>query len=381
MEKVCSVLAGLLAFTACTVSAPDIKPGTPFYEEDISLRSVAEMLSRLPLEKEHLQEVYSAAESSAGNGYDEEYLVKDIFEAPGCGVGDGQETRAVSRSAYAHPLRDLIREHLEKTRSTKSGASDVEDYIRRLQDSGYQLYIPYSDDWDGETLPIITFDPGYGAESNYGYEMIRTDDGIKVVDSVYVDEAVAMKRPVWVVNTNDDSAFTPLELYAKSGPQPGTKGVTRKLMLKSFKMLRNYDSWFGGASEFFVKLGSVDRFTARTEADLRLYNPSVTDFMIVIRRCEKGKEVEFNTIMLSDFSNQLDMMAFLVTEDDGGTTTSWKCSATVKINSKSYGFDLDIPYNDKDDIVWRGQLAASFFQEADEVTGRFGDVEIGFALE
>lgn len=114
---------------------------------------------------------------------------------------------------------------------------------------------------------------------------------------------------------------------------------------------------------------------------MRLYNPSVTDFMIVIRRSEKGKDIPFNTIMLSDFSNQLDMLAFLVTEDDGGTTTSWKCSATVKIQSKSYGFDLDIPYHDKDDIVWRGQLAATFFQEADIVSGRFGDVEISFALE
>ncbi len=374
-------MAGLLILPACTGFAPDGNTARQLPEDDISLRSVAKMLSELPLEKEHLQEVYNAAGSSAGNGYDEEYLVKDIFQAPGCGVGDDAETRAATRSTYSHPLRELIREHLEKTRSTKSGASDVEDYIRRLEDSGYQLYIPYSDDWDGETLPIITFDPGYGAESNYGYEMIRTGEGIRVVDSVYVDEAVAMERPVWVVNTNDDSAFTPLELYSKSGPVPGTKGVTRKLLLKSFRMLRHYDSWFGGASEFFVKLGAVDRFTAKTEADMRLYNPSVTDFMIVIRRCEKGKEVPFNTIMLSDFSNQLDMMAFLVTEDDGGTTTSWKCSATVKINSKSYGFDLDIPYNDKDDIVWRGQLAASFFQEEDVVTGRFGDVEISFALE
>ena len=381
MKKLCLILAGLALLAACSdVAAPE-KPDR-FSDEEISLRSVAKMLSELPLEKEHLQEVYNAAGASAGNGYDEEYLVRDIFESPGCGVGDDLKTRAESRASYSHPLRDLIREHLESTRSTKSGISDVEDYINRLETSGFQLYCPYSETWDGETLPIITFDPGYGAESNFGYEMIRTAEGIRVVDSVYVDESVAMKRPVWVVNTNDDSAYTPLELYKKSnGSLPETKGATRKLLLKSFKMLRNYDSWFGGASEFSVRLGSVDRFTASTEAELRLYNPSVTDFMIVIRRSEKGKTIPFNTIMLTDFSNQLDMLAFLVTEDDGGTTTSWKCSATVKINSKAYGFDLDIPYHDKDDIVWRGQLAAKFFQEEDEVSGRFGDVEISFALE
>ena len=380
MRKLCLIWTGLLFLAACTEAVPDERTDR-FTEDDISLRSVARMLSELPLEKEHLQEVYNAAGASAGNGYDEEYLVRDIFEAPGCGVGDDAGTRADSRSSYEHPLRDLIREYLENTRSTKGGASDVEDYIKRLEDKGYQIFCPYSENWDGESMPLITFDPGYGAESNYGYEIRWTADGIRVVDSVFVDEAVAMERPVWVVNTNDDSAFTPLELYAKSGPLLETKGQTRKLILKTFKMLRNYDSWFGGASEFFVKLGAVDRFTASTEAEMRLYNPSVTDFMIVIRRSEKGKDIPFNTIMLSDFSNQLDMLAFLVTEDDGGTITSWKCSATVKIQSKSYGFDLDIPYHDKDDIVWRGQLAASFFQEEDIVSGRFGDVEISFALE
>ena len=44
------------------------------------------------------------------------------------------------------------------------------------------------------------------------------------------------------------------------------------------------DSWFAGASEFFVKIGSVEDFTAVTEAELQLYNPLVTDFMIVVKR-------------------------------------------------------------------------------------------------
>ena len=49
--------------------------------------------------------------------------------------------------------------------------------------------------------------------------------------------------------------------------------------------------------------------------------------------------------------------------------------------SKSYGFDVEIPFHEKDDIVWRGQLAASFFQSEDEVSARFGDVVITFALD
>ena len=114
---------------------------------------------------------------------------------------------------------------------------------------------------------------------------------------------------------------------------------------------------------------------------MKLYSPSVTDMMIVVRRKDVGKPVPFDAVLLSGFTNQLDKLALLITEDDGGTRTTWNCEATVKVNSKSYGFDLEIPFNEKDDIVWRGQLPASYFQSEDEVKGRFGDVVITFALE
>ena len=334
------------------------------------------MLSELPLESEHLNEVYSAVSASSANGYDEEYMLRDVFEAPGCGVGADSRTKAGAGAAYSNPLRSLISDYCRRKYSTKAGGEEeAEAFLAALAASDYQLYFPYSQDWDGETLPIITFDPGYGAESGYGYAL--RGDG--TAEKVYVDEAVAASRPVWVVNTNDDSAFVPFEAFCKSTSP--TKAGGKMLMLKSFKMLRNYDSWFGGASEFFVKCGSVEGFNAKTEDEMRLYYPAVTDFMVVVRRCYKGKALDIGTILMTDFTDQLENIAFLVTEDDGGTTTSWKCSATVKVASKSYGFELEIPYKDKDDIVWRGQLSADFLRGSDEVTGRFGDVEITFALE
>lgn len=103
--------------------------------------------------------------------------------------------------------------------------------------------------------------------------------------------------------------------------------------------------------------------------------------MVVVKRKYKDVDLDINSLILTNFTSQLSQLAFLVTEDDGGTRTSWKCSAVVKIQSKSYGIEMDIPYNDKDDVVWRGQLSADFFREEDEVTARFGDVEITFALE
>lgn len=353
--------------------------------------SVAKILSELPLESEHLAEVHDAVSSSSGNGYDEEYLLSDLFNAPGAGVGDaGQPTKAGS---YKNPLRDLFTDYLSQKYCTKAGGLTAQNYINELCVSEMQIYWPYSEDWDGRSFPIVTFDPGYGAESNYGYEIRIDKDGAHVVDSVLVTEQVALERPVWVINRNDDAAFTPLEFLNRGDGTKAGKTTTPPsdekeylLGIRDFKMTRQYDSWFGGASEFFVKVGAVDGFKATKDEDLKNYSPSLTDFMIVVKRSQVGKKVPFNAVLLTNFTEQMEKIAFMVIEDDGGNTTSWKCSAVVKYNSKQYGFELEIPYKDKDDVVWRGQLTRNFFKEVFDkgggtLTGRFGDVEITFALE
>lgn len=378
-KLIAALTAAALALSACSKYAsgpsyylPEGSSSDASDSSEFDLAALARMFAALPIGPEQMNEVMDAASSSSAGGYDEEYTMRQLIQAPGSGVGE-KDTKGKS---YDRPLRDLLAEYLSA--ETKAGASDVEEYLNALSESDLQIYWPYSEDWDGEELPIITFDPGYGSEYNYGYKIGRDSGGFHVVDSVYVDESVAMEHPVWVINTNDDAGFTPLDLY-DSGTE--TKSGDRKLYLHSFTMLRQYDSWFRGGSEFFIKCGSVNGFSASTEAELKLYSPSVTDFMVVVKRKQLGVELPFDAIIMTNFTNQLENLAFLVTEDDGGTQTSWKCSATVKIKSKSYGFDVDIPYNEKDDIVWRGQLSASFFQEADQVSGRFGDVIISFALE
>lgn len=382
-NSILCLAAFLLAACSRDVGSPVLAPPVT------TLAEVAEIMSELPYEREHLLEVYDAVGSSSGNGYDEEYMMADLFESPGAGVGDERAgTRAAS---YSRPIRELFAERLASRLATRSGASGVEEYIGALSASDIQIYWPYSEDWDGETLPIITYDPGYGAETNMGYVLEYGPEGAEVVDSVLVDEALAMTRPVWVINRNDDAGFTPLEMFLKSGADAspeyapavsivGGEDESRMLLVKSFQMLRNYDSWFGGASEFFIKCGAVDGFKASTDEELRLYTPSVTDFMVVVKRRQLGKTIPLDALLLTSLTPQMENVAFLIIEDDGGKTTSWKCSAVVKYNSKSYGFEINIPYKDRDDIVWRGQLSSSFFEGKDEVSGRFGDVVVTFAL-
>ena len=49
----------------------------------VELDEVAEVLSDLPLNLSHMQEVHDAVTSSSMNGYDEEYTMRILFESPG----------------------------------------------------------------------------------------------------------------------------------------------------------------------------------------------------------------------------------------------------------------------------------------------------------
>jgi hypothetical protein len=229
---------------------------------------------------------------------------------------------------------------------------------------------------------------------NIGYRLFINDDGSRRVESVEVDEEMATRSPVWVVNRNSDAEFTTLEMLRREDPEWGEGGGTiivksgtktgedplKTLVLKEFKMNRQFDSWFSGAAEVFVKTGSVDDFTASTEAELRLFNPMVTDFMIVVKRSKVGQTIPFNAVLVSDWNPQMTHCALMITEDDGGTRTEWKCTALVRIASKSYGVEINLPFNSRDDIVWRGHLTNRWLEANSNIVGHFGDVDLTFEV-
>ena len=380
----------------------------------LPLDQVAQMLSELPMEPVHFKEVHRAVSSSSGNGYDEEYMMRDLFASPGRGVGE-EDSGKSGNSVEEHskslsdilPLRDLIIQYAENRAATKASGFDPGLWLESLSSSDIQIYWPYSEDWDGETQPVFTYDPGDGSDVSMGWKVDTDERGARSVRKIEVDEKYAAAYPVWVVNRNSDSGYTSLDVMRREHPEwdngggaliiggpvssraPGvplpeeeTKAASsvKTLILKDFTMRRHYDTWLAGGSEFFIKAGSVNDFVASTEAELQLYMPAVTDFMVVVKRKQLGQALPFNTVLVSDWTSQLTQVAFMIVEDDGGSLTQWKCSAVVKVASKSYGFDISLPFNTRDDIVWRGQLSRRYIEATDKIAGHFGDVDITFEV-
>ena len=222
----------------------------------IELNEVAEVLAGIPIQKEQLYEVHDAVCASSVNGYDEEYTMNMLFASPGSGVGEDVDTKASAR--YQQPLRSLIEQHVLASATKSSGAiPDPQKWLDELMESDIQIYWPYSDNWDGETLPIITFDPEDDSDVNVGYKVLEDAQGNRYVEEIVVDEQMAMESPVWVVNRNTDASFKTLEMLCKDNPQWGegggsiivqpssvtksTESTAKALVLRNFKMNEHYD--------------------------------------------------------------------------------------------------------------------------------------------
>ena len=399
------VLVASLMLSALAASCEILDDDIDRHTSAIELRDMARMFSEIPIGLSHVKEVHSAVLNSSSNGYDEEYTMRHLFLSPGSGVGTQLEDSIQTRvGTGGNDLRDLIENYARGLMTKSSDATfslrmDPETFLNELQNSDIQIYWPYSDRWDGETMPIITFDPEDDSSVvNEGYRLDLDESGRMIVEYVgEVDEQMAKDGNVWVLNRNNDAGVLSLEMLRRMDPDWGNPGggsivvrpqevgtkadeSLKSLLLKEFTMKRNYDPWFAGASEFFVKVGYVKNFTASTEAELRLYNPTVTDFMIVVKRSQLGIPQPFNAMLISDWSEQMTQCAFMIIEDDGGTMTEWKTTALVRVASKSYGVEISIPVNSRDDNVWRGQLSSAWLDANSNATAHFGDVDLVFEV-
>jgi len=370
--------AAILSFQACEeTSQPLISQEVPSVESEITPASVAKALSGIPFTLDQVREVWDGVNASCANGYDEEYTFADMFSSPGQGVGD-KVLGTRSMTEYPEPFRDLISAHFSGSPATRSsGFSDD------LFSSGLQIYWPYSEDWDKVSMPVITFCPEIALESNVAYQREELPGGQWIVKEIVVDEAYAREHPVWVIGWNEDAlAMTPQMLDRLHPESIGTRAATdfKTLKLKEFKAHIQYDPWYSGGAEFFVKCGSLKAFTATVASDLTKYTPEITDLMIKVKRKQVGTSLRYNTVLVPEWSNQLSECVFLIHEDDGGKSTTWKANGEVKIKSKAYGFSVELPYHRNDDIVWRGKLSSSYFEKNNGVANRYGDVSITFVF-
>lgn len=175
----------MLIATSCEDIGSNLDPIPGYEYESVSPKAVAEALAHLHPDKEICEEVHSAVRASVALGLDESYYFAEVFG------GDERisKTAKIGRSLQAK-LESLPTGHSIKELFTLIGEDTY--YMNH-----YQIYWPYSEKWDGNTKPTITFqsEAGVPQDKGVGYRILNDR-----IEEVSVDEEYAKTHPVWIIN-------------------------------------------------------------------------------------------------------------------------------------------------------------------------------------
>ena len=169
-QKTGFLIAALMITGFCSCERLDNDPNKHIADrnpEYIELQEFVEILTLLPIGPRQLSEVHDAVCSSSENGYDEEYLMSNMFCSPGSGVGDKD---VKSGNSYEAPMRNLITDAVmdlsDRSSRTRSEHSDLnvlqtldrigpDAFLDALERSDIQIYWPFSEGWDGNQIEIV----------------------------------------------------------------------------------------------------------------------------------------------------------------------------------------------------------------------------------
>lgn len=330
-------------------------------------KAIADLMTSIPLTEEIVNEVFSAVTNGIENGIEESYYFADVLS---------ESAKSATRSTNSESkLGTEIRRILNTTRSNSSIDNDI------LELGDYQIYWPYSEDWDGKTKPVITFVPEDNSQLwNYGFK--QTDNGI---ETIIVDEEYMENNPVWIINKADipydelpnfnNNEFSKGGIYycpekALTSAQNTTSGNETRaagtpvytVYLGKFMSDKNYDSVWNGGSEFAIQMGAIENMVITSQEQLKSVDPSVTYIRITRSRKDiKNKRwKESNSVLSSDWHQNENNAGFCIYEEDQGGTKYWEMSLSTKIKGIDIPFTLKMPYGSGDDLIYKVVYSRNF---------------------
>lgn len=150
------------------------------FNEDALLRQeMANIVLAIANDADVIHEVSLAVQEEF---YGEEaVLLVDLLEE------DNPTLKSLSLNSFRSKFFEAFKSDL-KSASIKNEPNLIE----MLKKGKVQLYWPYHEDWDGVTIPTISFHDGINEYENIGYKSDSTE--------VLVNDEYALNNPVWIIN-------------------------------------------------------------------------------------------------------------------------------------------------------------------------------------
>lgn len=382
--KLC--LALVLFFTMASCSNEDFEDGsipdgttkTKSVGNEVELSSVAQLLASVEIDSKVMKEVKVGVERSLKYGLDEEYRFTDMLKPVNSKI-----CRSVQRLNLIQKMSEKISQPIFREAVSPS------EFFDYLSKNDIQIYWPYSDEWDGQTLPTITFNPEDGNEdSNYGYKQVVNSEGIITLDTILVDETYIIDNPVWIINRNE-TKYADLPdfengIYEKNnvvfdqpvntinnrniiigGPvwEPETDpNLVYSFYIQNMRVYKQHDGALAGGSEIVVQC-------AYPEIQGGMKAP-VTRLRKTWTRKEISKSTikSFSTPLMTNWRQEQLQCGLKIIEEDNGDTKNWDFSLGLKIGGKDYGVNAKIPYQNHDDEIVEVILDRDFINSRKNIT-------------
>ncbi len=246
MKKVLILLSAWLSIIAIN-SCTEISDESTLSEKEYNV--LFEALKSIRIDADLSTEIHNSVSASANKGIDENLYL--------CELWMDEPKVKVSSSVESSILKTRLEQYF-KNKATKS-----ESVIEYLKNSDWVIYWPYSEYWDGKTLPTITCAPtNIEQEWNYGYKIYYNDNGEQVAERVYVDDDYAFEHPVWIIKEESEQQYSSLPNFNKGEfskgstyySSPNTKTINQVHVWRMVRaqVTKQYDSIFQGGSEFKI---------------------------------------------------------------------------------------------------------------------------------
>lgn len=309
------------------------------------------------LDLEMVKEMKVNVERSLKKGGDEEVTFKEILsQTPAANYTRGVSGTAGSKFAgkFASKLTEQLKQN-PPSLGTRSAAPA--EYMQQLEMDGVNLYWPYSEDWDGRTMPVIAISPEDDNQDKVlAYKLKETEEGFILDEELIVDEEYAKINPVWVINYAEvidapNIIDTPRDA-GTNGSEVG-KDIA-SVYLGSFKSTKQHDPWHKGGSEYYVEASSP--LHKEVNGKIEVINDNFFRTRITFTRKEIGAQTKRNfgygLPIVTQWQKELDKIAFFVFENDASLfngNVDIDLSATWK--GQTYGFKVKLPFGSGDDQI------------------------------
>jgi hypothetical protein len=275
IDTLCVIFFSSILFTSCEKDdfssyedKNDIYLTTEQIQQKENLNSIALTVVNIADSREIFNEIHSAVNISLSTGLDEQYRFKDILYPA--------ESIIPSLKSFTINFRTKFKNAIKTDKLKSSSSEDIESFILS---EDVQIYWPYSEEWDGITEPVITFDPIADIDENIGFKRIIKSDGSIKIDTVIVNDDYAFDNPVWIINFCE-SEEAEINNAVKSAQLKSTSSIHQLSVGWVKNNKHHYDNIFHGGDEYkFCIIGGkiTSMNTAETFEAIQTVNISRKD--------------------------------------------------------------------------------------------------------